>query len=622
MSNTAAADRDLENAIRLKTITELVSERAAVSPDATALVSGSEIVTYGELDRRSTQLAAQLQRLGLGPELLAAVCLERCPAAVVAFLAVLKAGGAYLPLDCSYPAERLSFILQDAQPAILVTKSNLLNGLTSKPSKVVVLDEETPAESINHRLETVNVLADHLAYVIYTSGSTGQPKGVQVTHGNLANLVAWHLHAFGVTAADRATQMASLGFDAAVWEVWPYLAAGASIHFVPETCRRSPELLRDWLVAQEISISFAATPIAELLMALPWPQKTKLRYLLTGADVLHNFPPSDLPFCVVNNYGPTETTVVATSGVVPNGGHAGSRPTIGRPIANAYIRLLDENLQSVPHGEVGEICIGGAGVARGYWNRPQLSAQKFIADPLGARAGARLYRSGDLGTLLDDGQIAYLGRKDEQIKIRGFRVEPNEIISILNTHSAVQASAVVAREDGKGGTHLIAYLVEDGIPLPSAGALRAMLRSKLPDYMIPASFVRLPQLPVTSNGKLDRAALPVTSASNTLAEEDHESPGSAVEERVAAVVAGVMGLPRVGIHENFFLLGGHSLLGTQLIARLHETFGVELPLRAIFDSPTPAQLAREIHQLVVSRLEAMSAEELQRALQQANLNQP
>ena len=360
------------------------------------------------------------------------------------------------------------------------------------------------------------------------------------------------------------------------------------------------------------------TALAERLILLDWPEDTKLRFLLTGADTLHHYPRSRLPFTLINNYGPTEATVVATSGAILPHSHPNGRPSIGRPIDNTQIYILDESLASVPIGTVGELYIGGAGLARGYVNSPELTARRFVPDPFSDRPGARLYRTGDLARFLPDGQIAYVGRADNQIKIRGYRIEPDEIVSVLNAHPAVQASAVVAREDGTGNLRLLAYLVMNDHPAVSIGELRSLLLARLPDYMVPALFVRLHALPLTSNGKLDRDALPPPDKTNMLQDQEHAPPRTALEKKMSALVAKLLGLERVGVDDNFFLIGGHSLFGTQLIARIRDSFGVDLPLRSIFDSPTPAQLAQEIERLIVARLDLISEDELQLALQQTS----
>jgi amino acid adenylation domain-containing protein len=596
----------------------MVAQRAAASPNSVAVVSDSESLTYKDLDCRANQLAQHLQSLGFGPAVVVGICLPRSARAVIAALAVLKSGGSYLPLDLSSPPERLSFILNDARPAVLITESNSASRFGRGSWAVVDLDRDSAEISRKSFEQPVpHATAEDLAYVIYTSGSTGQPKGVQITHASLSNLVQWHLEAFSVTSADRVTQLASLGFDAAVWETWPCLAAGAGLYLVPEVTRLSAELLRDWLVAQKITVSFAPTPLAERMITLEWPQDISLRFLLTGADILHHYPPQNLSFRLVNNYGPTEATVVTTSGTVLPDQRPDVRPAIGWPITHATVHILDKELREVPPGTVGEIYIGGAGVARGYLNHPELTAERFISDPFSAIPGARLYRTGDLARMLPDGQIAYLGRTDDQIKVRGFRIEPNEIVTLLDSHPAVRASAVVGRKDSFGMVRLLAYVVADGREVLGANELRTLLRAQLPDYMVPVAFIRMEELPVNANGKLDREALPEPSADNTLGDEEFAAPRTPLERRVTAIIASLLGLQRVSVTENFFLIGGHSLLGTQLIARLRDTFGIELSLRSIFDLPTPAQLAQEVERLMVARLDAMSADEIHRALHQA-----
>jgi len=375
-----------------------------------------------------------------------------------------------------------------------------------------------------------------------------------------------------------------------------------------------PVLLRDWLLSREITISFIPTVMAERIMALEWPAKAPLRIVLTGADTLHHYPSPQLPFLLVNNYGPTECTVVATSGPVPSRERADQRPTIGRPITNTQIHILDEDCKPVPIGTPGEIHIGGAGLARGYLNRPELTAQRFIPDPFCAEPGARLYKTGDLACFAPDGPIAFLGRIDDQIKIRGYRIEPDEIVSTLNQHPAIAESAVVAREFSPGDKRLVAYVAAASESSLAYAELRDFLGARLPEYMVPATFVTLPALPVNSNGKVDRASLPAPSASNTLRDEGPVLPRNPIEQRLTEILGALLKVEQVGVNDNFFMLGGHSLLGTQMIARVRETFGVELTLRNLFDHPTAAGMAAEIEQLILTNLEAMTEEEAQRAL--------
>jgi len=524
------------------------------------------------------------------------LCLPRGLDMVVGALAILKAGGAYLPMDPDWPPDRLAFVLEDAQSPVLVT--NVILSRQIPYGRHVIVDlapPETAAQS--EGLPRAKIRGDDLAYIIYTSGSTGQPKGVEIPHGGLVNLISWHQQAFSVTSADRASHLAGLSFDAAVWELWPYLAAGASVHLVDELTRSSAELLRDWLIANKITISFVPTPLAEDLLRVKWPTSTRLRIMLTGGDTLHHYPPAGLPFVLVNNYGPAEGTVVATSGPMPSGRHDGTLPPLGRPIINNQIHLLDEQLLPVPPGTVGEIFIGGAGLARGYRNRPDLTAERFISDPFSAKPGSRMYKTGDLGRLLPDGRLTFVGRVDEQIKIRGFRIEPNEIICALNQHPAVRESLVLAREDSAGDKRLVAYLVQEPDSCVTPKSLRGYLRRCLPEYMLPSAFVRLEAFPLTPNGKIDRAALPAPAPENTLHDTLSAAAPTPTQQRVIEILTALLGHQKIGLEDDFFLLGGHSLLGAQLIAKLRETFQVELALRTVFDTPTVVALAEEIERL-------------------------
>src|SRR5882762_6437654 len=428
----------------LERVPELFGAQAAASPRALAVASGDRRLTYGELEARAERLANRLRSLGVGPDVIVGLCLKSSPAMVVGALGILKAGGAYLALDPAHPADRLAFLLNDAKPRLLVTADCLVDRLPRGDWQPIPLDPDgREAGSEPPERQRIPVPIESRAYVIYTSGSTGQPKGVEITHASLRNLVHWHQRAFAVTSQDRATQIAGVGFDAAVWELWPYLTAGASVHIPVDSTRQDPGALRDWLVSEAISITFLPTPIAERVMALPWPADTALRTLLTGADTLHRYPTPDLPFQVVNNYGPTECTVVATSGLVPPGHQADTLPTIGRPIDGAHVHVLDGTLRPVPPGTPGELYIGGAGVGKGYLGRPDLTAERFIKNPFSAEPAARLYRTGDLAKRLPDGQIAFLGRIDDQVKVRGHRIEPAEVVTALAEHPAIQESIVV-----------------------------------------------------------------------------------------------------------------------------------------------------------------------------------
>jgi amino acid adenylation domain-containing protein len=583
---------------------------AAADRARPAVVQGTDRLSYAELERQSNQLAARLQEAGAGPERCIGLFLERSPAFVVAALAVLKAGAAYLPLDSSTPADRAAFILADAEALLLLTHPGKARDLPPGSWRVLEIGPDGAPISVPDGSPTATpVLVEpdpaSLAYVIYTSGSTGRPKGVEITHANLANLIAWHQAAFRVTPADRASSVAGLGFDAAVWEIWPHLTAGASLHLADEGTRRSPQALRDWLVAQKITISFVPTVLAEQLLHADWPAETALRTLLTGADTLRRRPTARLPFVLVNNYGPTECTVVATSGPVAPDAQANGQPSIGRPIANATALILDDQLRPVHPGEVGELCLAGALVGRGYRNNPELTASRFLTYLPASGPAVRVYRTGDRARLLPDGEIAFLGRSDEQVKIRGYRVELGEIIASLDRCPGIEACTVTLRESA-GEPTLAAYLVLAPDARLTASGLREFLAARLPDYMIPAHFVRVAGLPMNANGKLDKAALPAPTADNLLPNRPGgDTPAAAgsgaggPQQQIAALVASLLGVPSVDPQENFFMLGGHSMLGVQLVARIRDLFGVRLSLRQLFNAPTIAALSGEVARLAV-----------------------
>ncbi len=569
---------------------ELFEAQTAMTPEAVALVCGSEEISYGELNRRGDQLAGYLRRLKIGPDMLVGVYAERSIDMIVGWLGTLKAGGAYVPIDTAYPRERLSFTIDDARLTVLLTQESLLEKLPPVKCHVVCLDGDWPdlagaSGDKPHRATTSN----NLAYVIYTSGSTGRPKGVMIEHRSLANLLAWHRHTYGVTARDRATQLAGVSFDASVWEVWPYLTIGASVHIPSEETRMMPSKLVAWLASSGITISFMTTALAEAVLQEKWPSHIQLRSLLIGGDRLHAVTsPSGTSFKLVNNYGPTENTVVATWSEVASGSE--QEPAIGRPIANTQIYILDEAQQPTPIGVAGEIYIGGAGLARGYLNRAELTAERFVPSPYGG-GGERLYRTGDWGRWRGDGEVEYVGRMDQQVKVRGYRIELGEVEAGLARQAEIAEAVVVVSAGAGGEKRLVGYLV--AVAGVAAGGieteeLRRKLAASLPDYMIPSVFVQLEQLPLTPNGKVDRRALPAPSSER---EGRYIGSRTAVEELVAGIWSEVLGVERVGVTDNFFALGGHSLLATKVISRVREAFGVELPLRRLFEAPTVAGLS-------------------------------
>jgi amino acid adenylation domain-containing protein len=581
-------------------LVECVSAWAAENPNAPAVTTGDESLSYAELDRESNALARHLKSLGAKNESLVALILERSPEFAIAALAAWKAGAAYLPLDPCSPPERIRLILDDARAPILIRGGAAAHiDLSQQAAKQVdISSRHALLSSYSSARIAAPSLNSNLAYVIYTSGSTGRPKGVEITHANLQNLVRWHQSTFAVSSSERATMLASPGFDAAVWEIWPYLSAGASLHAPSENTRVSPRSLRDWMVAQSITISFVPTPIAQRLIFLDWPAETALRFLLTGADVLQQYPPAGLPFTLVNNYGPTECTVVALSATVTPHQKPATVPPVGRPISNTQVFLLDENLQQVPVGSVGELHIGGAGVGRGYLNDPALTSEKFIANPFDSNPKSRLYKTGDLSRALPDGNFEFLGRTDDQVKIRGYRIEPNEVSAALCKHDAVQSGIVVPIKDATGNNFLAAYVVLKPNAAVNGADLRKHLQAHLPDYMIPTAFVSLEAFPLTTNGKVDRATLPIPDSTNSLRSGGASLETSRTEEALLAIVSTLLKVSQLNRNDNFFLLGGHSLLGAQLLAEIQRIFQVDLPLRTIFDYPTIAAISAEIDRVL------------------------
>ncbi len=598
-----------------KAITAAVAEQARSRPQAIALATDRVQFTYTELDEAATQCAHSIRSREASEGQIIAIALERSPEFVVAALAIMKCGAAYLPMDLAHPAERLRFIVRSAAVRLVVTNQQSSHLFRDSEVEVVLFETgQIEAQSTEPSPNELN--ADDLAYVIYTSGSTGEPKGVEVTHRNLSNLIAWHTRAFALDENTRATFLAGVGFDAAVWEIWPHLTIGAAIFLPDDATRVSPQALRDWLVAQRITISFVPTAMAEQLIALPWPKETALRFLLTGADTLHRYPPADLPFALVNNYGPTECTVVATSGRVTASAKSDRPPSIGSAIDNVHIHILDEQLQKVTYGAIGEICVGGAGVARGYRNRPQLTAERFVADPF-CDKGGRLYRTGDLGRQLANGEIEFIGRTDDQVKIRGYRIELGEINAALNEQASVQAGIVVARDEAPGEKRLVAYVVSTPGTPHDEQILRDAIRRRLPDYMEPTAFVWMESLPLTANGKIDRAALPAPSFDTA---GEFIGPRNPIEETLGGIIKDVLKLPQVSVNDDFFRLGAHSMFGAQVIAHVSNVFGAELKLLDVFDAPTVAQLSAKIEEALTSKVSAMSGAEVDAALAALNEN--
>jgi amino acid adenylation domain-containing protein len=441
-----------------KCIHQLFESIVEKNPDAIALVFGDQQLSYQELNVHSNKLAHYLKKSGVTAEVLVGLCVERSFDMIIGMLGILKAGGAYLPLDPTYPPERLKFMLADAQVPILLTHQRWVERLGDYSSQIICLDRdwEIISQEKEDNLKS-EVTIDNLAYVIYTSGSTGKPKGVQIEHRGLLNLIFWHQKAFAVSSIDRVTQISGVAFDACGWEIFPYLSAGASIYIVDDEIKQTPENLRDWFISKAITISFLPTPLAEKIITLDWSNNIALRILLTGGDKLHEYPLASHTFQLVNNYGPTENTVVTTSGQVLVKSQENLAPIIGRPITNTQVYILDKNLQPVPIGVPGELYISGDGLARGYLNRPDLTAECFISHPYNQKPKARLYKTGDLVRYQLDGNVQFLGRLDEQVKIRGYRIELGEIAAVLSQHPAVEQTVVITHEDA-GEKRLVAYV--------------------------------------------------------------------------------------------------------------------------------------------------------------------
>ncbi|MFF3671273.1 amino acid adenylation domain-containing protein [Microtetraspora malaysiensis] len=551
------------------------------TPDSVALEWSDGSLTYAELDVRANRLAHHLRSLGAGPGVPVVVRMERGAGMVTAALAVLKAGGAYVPLDPGTPHDRLAYVVADTHAPIVLSDGSG-TGLDVLP--VVRPDDVDLARYPATAPEQVSAPGD-LAYLIYTSGSSGRPKGVMIEHRGLADLCAWHVAAFGVGPEDRASQVASLGFDAAVWEIWPYLCAGARVFFPDQDTLDDPVALVEWFAAMGTTISFLPTPRLETVLDLPEMARTVLRTVLTGGDVLRRRPHPGLPFRLVNNYGPTETTVVATAGDVRSTGEG--LPPIGRPVTGGAGYVLDIYANPVPVGVPGELYVSGPGLARGYLNRPDLTAERFVADPFGL-PGARMYRTGDLVRWLPDGELEYLGRTDDQVKIRGFRVEPGEIEVVLQRHPAVGGAVVLPSRKRDG---LTAYVVPAGGVEPDPADLRAFAATALPDHMVPAVIMVLPEFPLTVRGKVDRAALPdpgIRAETGAFV-----PPSGPVQRELARIWGEALGVERVGAEDSFFALGGDSILAIQVVSAARQA-GLRFSSRDLFRWQTVAALAPHV----------------------------
>jgi amino acid adenylation domain-containing protein len=620
--NETRAPYDAERCIH-----HLFEAQAARTPDAVAVVHGERTVTYRELDARANRLAHHLRSLGVGPEVLVGFCVERSPEQLAGLLAILKAGGAYLALDPASPRERNAFMLEDAQARVLLTQRHLLERLPSGQARGVCLDELPEAALASHpdTAPGVPLGPESLAYVLYTSGSTGRPKGIAMRHRPLANLIAWQVRYGTVPPVHRTLQFAPWNFDICVQETFSTWHTGGAVVVVPDAVRKDPVAMLDFLEAHgvhRLHVPFVVFQgLAEAAHALE-RVPSALREVYTAGEALQVTPAVEhfferLPGAVLhNNYGPSEAHVITTHALSSSPAGWPRLPPVGRALPNTRIYLLDRHGQPVPVGVAGELYVGGDCLARGYFHRPDITAERFVPDPFGAEPGARLYRTGDLARYLHDGAIEFLGRVDFQVKIRGFRVELGEVEAMLCQHPQVREALAMVREDRPGDKRLVAYVVPRPGHAPQVPELRAFLKERLPDYMVPSALVLMEALPQTNAGKVERSRLPVPSGA---AEAGYVAPRTPEEQAVAEVWAEVLGVEKVGVHDNFFERGGHSLLATRATFRVGEALGVELPLRSLFEEPTVEGLARRVAALKWAARAAAGAPERDEEREQGEL---
>ncbi len=580
-------------------IQRLFEEQVERTPDRIALTFENQHLTYAQLNARANQVAHYLRARGVGPEVPVAICMERCLEMVVALLGILKAGGAYLPIDPLYPKERLAFTLEDARARVVLTMEAVRERVPEHAVRPICLDadwESIACESCDNPQS--QTMAGNLAYVIYTSGSTGQPKGVMVEHRGLSNTIQWLSQTLAITADDSTLLKTPITFDAAGREIFPTLLAGARLIIAEPNAHRDTRYIAEKIRDDSVSILHCVPSFLRLLVAEPaFEDAVALRAVMCGGEALT--PDVVAAFSqrsrakLYNVYGPTETIIDSAYRLCDRPSDSSTVP-IGRPIPNARMYILDADLRPVPMGVTGELYIGGVSLARGYLNLPGLTAEKFIPDPFSSEPGKRLYKTGDLSRYLPDGNIQYLGRADYQVKIRGFRIELGEIETVLARHPSVVQAIVTVHEDAPGGKRLISYVVAQPRCTPTAIELRTFLKDKLPEHMVPAVFVILDSFPLTSNGKVDRRALPSPGEARPELDKAFVGSRTPTEELLADIWAQVLGVERVGIYDDFFDLGGHSLLATQVVSRIRETFQVEMPLRHLFETPTVAGLAESL----------------------------
>ncbi|HEY0384440.1 MAG TPA: amino acid adenylation domain-containing protein, partial [Pyrinomonadaceae bacterium] len=605
--------RDYSSAV---SILELFAQQAQQTPESIAVCFGTQTLTYRQLDSATNKLAHRLRRMGTGPDVLVGIYMERSLEMVLAIIGTLKAGGAYVPFDPSYPRARLSAMLDEARPAVLLTQGALVRKFPEKLTPVIALDtdwdsmSDEPDEPLAFEVSGTN-----LAYVIYTSGSTGKPKGVMNTHEAILNRLLWMQEIYQLSAADRVLQKTPFSFDVSVWEfLWPLVCGARLVVAEPGGHQDSSYLLRVIAEEQITIVHFVPSMLRVFLAEQGLEACTSLRHVICSGEAL----PVELEKRFFermraelhNLYGPTEAAIDVTFWRCERDNQWPNVP-IGRPIANTQIYLLDEELEPVPVGVRGELHIGGVGLARGYYERAGLTAEKFIPDPFAAATpGARLYKTGDIARYRPDGCIEFLGRADAQVKLRGFRIELGEIESVLSCHENVRDAVVLAREDTPGDKRLVAYLVAAPGASISIADVRGFLQTRLPDYMLPAAYVCLETFPLTTSGKIDRRQLPPPDEDRAQLTAPLIEPRTPIEIELAAMWRELLGAVQVGVDDNFFELGGHSLMLTQLASRINDAFQVQLPLRVLFNVPTIALMttaiaARQMEQADPLQLAAM-----------------
>lgn len=574
---------------------QLFEQQAQRTPDAIALVFQQQTLTYRQLNENANRLAHYLRKTGVGPDALVGICLERSLEMVIAMLGVLKAGGAYVPLDAEYPEARLNYMVVDADIKLLLTTGNVAGKFASLTAPVICLDNVGPDLATEPSTNPENLTApDNLLYMIYTSGSTGQPKGVMNTHRGVCNRQLWMQQEYQLDSTDNLLQLASFGFDFSVWEILGTLAAGARLVIPEPGVQRDPAYLVSLIQSANITvIHFVPSLLKAFLNQAGVEDCRSLRLVFAGGEAL-SFELQEMCFAnlaakLVNQYGPTEASIDVTYWDCERNSRMRKVP-IGRPNANNRVYVLDSHMQPVPIGVAGELCLGGVAVGRGYWSRPDLTAAKFLPDPYSGVAGARVYRTGDLGRFLHDGTLEFLGRADQQVKVRGFRIELGEIEAALLEAAAIKEAAVVFREDSSGERRLVAYFVVQPDQEVSIMQLREHLGRSLPDYMIPAAFVSMESLPLLPSGKLNQRALPEPGSEKSELGQDYTPPANDVEKKLTEVWASILGIRQMGIHDNFFALGGDSILSIQIVARAKEA-GLHFNPRQIFQYQTIAELA-------------------------------